>query len=66
MVICIQKQENNTKGVYEMQTKKDVKYPCVNCKYFKACGNTNRTEPCNGREVVGRTRKLVSWHRKEQ
>lgn len=26
-----------------------VKHPCVGCIYFKACGNTNRTAPCNGR-----------------
>ncbi len=45
--------------------KKDVTYPCRNCKYFKECGNTNRTEPCNGREVTGRTKGLISWHRKE-
>nr|DAZ51526.1 MAG TPA: Tripartite Tc toxins repeat [Caudoviricetes sp.] len=22
---------------------KTVKYPCINCIYFDACGNTNRT-----------------------
>ena len=26
-----------------------VKKPCVGCVYFNACGNTNRTQPCNGR-----------------
>lgn len=46
--------------------KKDVTYPCRNCKYFKECGNTNRTKPCNGREVTGRTKGLISWHRKEK
>lgn len=30
---------------------KQVKHPCQGCKYFNACGNTNRTEPCNGRET---------------
>lgn len=30
-----------------------VKKPCINCKYFKQCGNTNRTEPCQGRETKG-------------
>lgn len=28
---------------------KPVKRPCINCIYFKACGNTTRTMPCNGR-----------------
>jgi len=28
---------------------KDVLHPCQGCIYFKACGNTNRTERCNGR-----------------
>nr|DAQ05804.1 MAG TPA: Tripartite Tc toxins repeat [Caudoviricetes sp.] len=28
---------------------KTVKYPCINCIYFDACGNTNRIEPCLGR-----------------
>ena len=26
-------------------------HPCQNCKYFKACGNSNRTMPCDGRET---------------
>lgn len=30
-----------------------VKKPCISCKYFKQCGNTNRTEPCKGRETKG-------------
>lgn len=25
------------------------KHPCLNCIYFKACGETNRTMPCEGR-----------------
>ena len=28
---------------------KKVKKPCISCIYFKACGNTNRTMPCEGR-----------------
>lgn len=35
-----------------------VKHPCVNCKYFKVCGNTNRTVPCNGRELKGRKKNV--------
>ena len=27
-------------------------YPCRNCIYFEACGDTKRTEKCNGREVI--------------
>jgi hypothetical protein len=26
-----------------------MKHPCINCIYLKACGETNRTMPCNGR-----------------
>lgn len=37
-----------------------VKHPCVNCKYFKVCGNTNRTYPCKGRETNGRKNKKRS------
>lgn len=29
------------------------KYPCRNCIYFKVCGSTNRTRPCEGRETRG-------------
>ena len=24
-------------------------HPCINCIYFKACGDTTRTMPCEGR-----------------
>lgn len=34
---------------------KYVKHPCIGCIYFKACGNTNRTMPCDGR--VTKTQK---------
>ena len=36
------------KGV---DTMSKVKKPCVGCVYFKACGNTNRTVPCEGRQT---------------
>lgn len=29
--------------------KKCPKHPCIGCIYFKVCGETNRTQPCNGR-----------------
>lgn len=25
------------------------KHPCIGCVYYIACGETNRTMPCNGR-----------------
>ena len=28
---------------------KQVKHPCIGCVYFNACGETNRTTPCDGR-----------------
>lgn len=34
-----------------------MKHPCVGCKYFEQCGNTNRTEPCKGRQ----TKKGVNY-----
>ena len=37
----------NIKGGLTM--KKQPKHPCIGCIYFKACGETNRTEPCEGR-----------------
>lgn len=40
-----------------MKGKTDVQYPCRNCKYFDACGNTNRTVPCEGRELKNRKEK---------
>jgi hypothetical protein len=33
------------------ETRKDVQYPCRNCKYFIACGDTSRTNPCDGRDI---------------
>ena len=33
------------------------KYPCINCKYFRQCGNTNRTQPCTGRETKTQQKK---------
>lgn len=33
---------------------KQVKKPCINCKYFEVCGSTTRTEPCKGRETKKR------------
>ena len=30
---------------------KIVKHPCICCIYFKVCGETNRTMPCEGRKT---------------
>ena len=38
-------------------SRKDVKYPCQGCVYFKACGNTNRREPCLGRQTKSDKKK---------
>lgn len=32
--------------------KKETENLCLNCKYFTVCGDPERTEPCNGKEVV--------------
>lgn len=40
--------------------KKNVKKPCINCKYFNVCGSTTRTQPCKGRELRKKGRNL--WH----
>ena len=31
--------------------KKKAENQCSNCKYFTVCGDPERTEPCNGREL---------------
>ena len=33
----------------EVRQMKPVQKPCIGCIYFKACGSTTRTMPCNGR-----------------
>lgn len=32
-------------------------HPCVGCVYYAACGNTNRTMPCEGRETKSDKKK---------
>lgn len=32
-----------------MTEKRNVKYPCRGCVYFKSCGDSSRTELCKGR-----------------
>ena len=36
---------------------KNVKHPCQGCVYYKACGNTARTEPCKGRQTKTEQKK---------
>ena len=33
------------------------KHPCINCIYFKACGETTRTMPCDGRMTKSEKKK---------
>lgn len=28
-----------------------VKHPCQGCVYYVACGESNRTQPCDGRKT---------------
>lgn len=37
-----------------------AKHPCINCKYFKVCGNTNRTVKCNGRELKPKRKRGIT------
>lgn len=39
--------------------KKQIKKPCVRCIYFAACGNTNRTMPCDGRVTKSEKKREV-------
>lgn len=36
---------------------KNVKKPCIGCKYFDACGSTTRTKPCEGRDLKTKNKK---------
>jgi hypothetical protein len=36
---------------------KQPKHPCINCIYFKACGETTRTMPCKGRMTKSEKKK---------
>ena len=31
-----------------------ISHPCISCRFIKVCGDKTRTEPCNGRDVIGR------------
>ena len=34
-----------------------IKYPCRNCAYYNACGDSDMAEPCKGRVVKTETKK---------
>ena len=36
------------------------KHPCINCIYFKACGETTRTMPCEGRMTKSEKKKEIN------
>ena len=36
---------------------KQSKRPCIGCIYFKACGETTRTMPCEGRMTKSEKKK---------
>lgn len=42
---------------------KQTKHPCIGCIYFKACGETTRTMPCEGR--MTKSQKKKEKHMKE-
>ena len=41
--------------------KNQPKHPCINCIYFKACGETTRTMPCEGRMTKSKKKKESSY-----
>ena len=36
---------------------KQPKYPCRSCIYYNACGDKNRTMPCQGRKTESQYKK---------
>ena len=40
-----------------------VKKPCIGCVYFKVCGNTNRTRPCEGRQTKTQRKEMIKDER---
>lgn len=41
----------------EDESMKHPKHPCINCIYFKVCGETTRTMPCDGRKTKSEKKK---------
>ena len=52
---------------YKRERKKKMKqcpiHPCIGCIYFKACGETNRTMPCEGRLTKSEKKKIAKGER---
>ena len=40
-----------------LQQTKYPTHPCIGCIYFKVCGETNRTMPCDGRMTKSQKKK---------
>lgn len=38
--------------------KKSIKYPCRSCKYYNSCGSAARLEPCEGRAIKIKRKKI--------
>ena len=36
-----------------------VKKPCLNCIYYKACGESTRTQPCAGRVTKSQKKRYA-------
>lgn len=50
--ILLHNKEGNT-----MAVNNQVKKPCIGCIYFKVCGSSTRTQPCNGRMTKSEKKK---------
>jgi hypothetical protein len=48
-----------------MQQIKMPTHPCINCIYFKACGETNRTMHCEGRKTKSQNKKEIANAKKK-
>lgn len=48
-----------------MQQIKSPTHPCIGCIYFKACGETNRTMPCEGRMTKSQKKKEIANAKKK-
>ena len=54
---CVFVSVDITKSKGGINMKNQPKHPCINCIYFKACGDTTRTMPCNGRMTKSEKKK---------
>lgn len=42
---------------------REVQKPCIGCIYYKVCGSTTRTAPCEGRKTKSEARKEKLYER---